>query len=77
MTTVHVHVHVHVQVIVVSWFLQCMRFVQHKGGTIVNTMRQLIRLTTRLASAPECPYYSTYCTPSVQHKVLYAVTILV
>ena len=35
-----------------------------------------IRLTTGLASAPECPYYTMYCVPSVEHEVPYAVAIL-
>ena len=63
--------------------LQCMGFVQHEGGTIpctVKTMRQLtctdrpykanhqISFGTRMIA-------STYCTPSVQHKVPYAVAI--
>ena len=67
-----------VHVIVVSWFLQCMGYVQHEGGTIpctVITMRQLSctdRLTAGLASALERLYYSTYCALAVQHKILYA-----
>ena len=55
-------------VIVVSRFFQCMGFVQHEGGTIPCTVKSVvvlidrIRLTTRLASALECLYCSTYST---------------
>ena len=64
----------HVHVIVISWFLQCMGYVQHEDGTIqctVKAMKQLsctdtpYKATARLASAPE---YST-CTLAVQRKV--------
>ena len=43
-TTKNIVITAEVHVIVVSWFLQRMRFVQHEGGTIpctVKTMRQL------------------------------------
>ena len=70
-----------VHVIVVSWFLQCMGFVQPLRGTnpmhCKKNMRQLTctdrlyKITARLTLAPECLFY-TYCTPSVWHKVPYA-----
>ena len=66
------------------WGRSLGKFIQHEDVTIpctVKTMRQLlidrIRLTARLASAPEYLYYNTYCMPSVQHNVPYAVAILV
>ena len=65
------------------------KYIEQEGGTTpctVKTVRQLTctdrlytAITTRLASVPECLhiYYSMYCTPSVRHKVPYAVAILV
>ena len=80
------YVRTYVHVIVVSLFLQCMGYVLREGCTIpctVKTMRQLsctdgpYKANTRLASAPECLYYSMYSAPSVWHEVLYTVAILV
>ena len=53
-----------------------------KGSTITCTVKTMRQMTCtdrpyRLASAPECLYYSMYYMPSVQRKVPYAVAILV
>ena len=72
-------VRVHVHVIVVSWFLQCMGYVQH--GTIpctLKTMRQLsctdrpYKAIRRISPGARSLYCSTYCALAVQRKVPYA-----
>ena len=80
----HVLRHAHVHVIVVSCFLQCMRYVQHEGGTIpctVKTMRQLTctdrpykanRQISFSARLPILQLYSMYCALAVRRKVPYA-----
>ena len=58
------------------------KYIRHKGSTIpctVKTVKQLT-CTDKLYKANnqirlECLHSSTYCTPSLQRKVLYAIAI--
>ena len=56
----HDVISIHIHVIVVSWFLQCIGYVQHEGGTIpctVKTMRQLSCTDSKCSDLTNYTYY--------------------
>ena len=59
------------------WFFDIFTYMYIRIHTCNSCLIFCVRLTTKLALGPECLHYSMYCTPSVQHKVPFAVAILV
>ena len=82
-TYTYMYMYIHV---IVAWFLWCMGFVQHEGGTIpctVKTMRQLTctdrpyKANHQISFGARMSILYTHCMPSVQLYAVYSYSSIV